>query len=117
MKGIQLYFIILFYNLFSLPGRTGEGHVSYYHFVSTYDPSKLYTFQYFSTKLLNQLESSLARMHNRSWEEDVQICSQLIHQEEEMKEIWTNFLLKNQQNKFHNICFTGLGLWGPSPGS
>jgi hypothetical protein len=78
---------------------------------------KLYTFQYFSTKLLNQLESSLARMHNRSWEEDVQICSQLIHQEEEMKEIWTNFLLKNQQNKFHNICFTGLGLWGPSPGS
>jgi hypothetical protein len=58
----------------------------------------------------DNLQIKLARMHNRSWEEDVQICSQLIHQEEEMKEIWTNFLLKNQQNKFQNICFTGLGL-------
>jgi len=34
-----------------------------------------------------------------------------------MKEFRTNFLLKNQRNKFHNICFTGLGLWDPSPGS
>lgn len=73
-------------------------------------------------KLLNQLEPSLARMHNRSSNLGKRMfrfvhSSQLIHQEEEIKEIWTNFLMKNQRNKFHNNVIYRPGFLGHSPGS
>lgn len=73
-------------------------------------------------KLLNQLEPSLARMHNRSSNLGKRMfrfvhSSQLIHQEEEIKEIWTNFLMKNQRNKFHNNVIYRPVFLGHSPGS